>query len=90
VPTISPFASTCPRAASTDLFAIALRQATEHCVKRLCLKVDALRLRHYALFGNVGNGINPVIEALRKRQDRIAFIGVCLRPPSATYLAKLA
>lgn len=28
------------------------------------------------VFGIVGDGINPVIEALRKRQDRIAFIGV--------------
>lgn len=27
-------------------------------------------------FGIVGDGINPVIEALRKRQDKIAFIGV--------------
>ena len=27
-------------------------------------------------FGIVGDGINPLIEALRKRQDRIAFIGV--------------
>ncbi len=28
------------------------------------------------VFGIVGDGINPIIEALRKRQDRIAFIGV--------------
>jgi pyruvate dehydrogenase (quinone) len=28
------------------------------------------------VFGIVGDGINPVIEALRKRQDRIAFVGV--------------
>ncbi len=27
-------------------------------------------------FGIVGDGINPLIEALRKRQDRIAFVGV--------------
>jgi pyruvate dehydrogenase (quinone) len=27
-------------------------------------------------FGIVGDGINPIIEALRKRRDRIAFIGV--------------
>jgi pyruvate dehydrogenase (quinone) len=28
------------------------------------------------VFGVVGDGINPLIEALRKRQDRIAYIGV--------------
>jgi pyruvate dehydrogenase (quinone)/pyruvate decarboxylase len=28
------------------------------------------------VFGMVGDGINPVLEALRKRQDRIRFIGV--------------
>ena len=28
------------------------------------------------VFGIVGDGINPIIEALRKRQDRIRFIGV--------------
>jgi pyruvate dehydrogenase (quinone) len=28
------------------------------------------------VFGIVGDGINSIIEALRKRQDRIAFIGV--------------
>ncbi|TCF96646.1 pyruvate oxidase [Paraburkholderia strydomiana] len=28
------------------------------------------------VFGMVGDGINPLIEALRKRQDRIRFIGV--------------
>lgn len=28
------------------------------------------------VFGVVGDGINPVIEALRKRQDRIQYIGV--------------
>jgi pyruvate dehydrogenase (quinone) len=28
------------------------------------------------VFGLVGDGINPIIEALRKRQDRIRFIGV--------------
>jgi pyruvate dehydrogenase (quinone) len=28
------------------------------------------------VFGIVGDGINPVIEALRKRQDRIRYIGV--------------
>ena len=28
------------------------------------------------VFGIVGDGINPVIEALRKRKDRIAYIGV--------------
>ncbi|WP_250453008.1 thiamine pyrophosphate-binding protein [Caballeronia sp. ATUFL_M2_KS44] len=28
------------------------------------------------VFGMVGDGINPLIEALRKRRDRIAFIGV--------------
>jgi pyruvate dehydrogenase (quinone)/pyruvate decarboxylase len=28
------------------------------------------------VFGIVGDGINPVIEALRKRQDRIKFVGV--------------
>jgi pyruvate dehydrogenase (quinone) len=28
------------------------------------------------VFGVVGDGINPVIEALRKRQDRIRYIGV--------------
>jgi pyruvate dehydrogenase (quinone) len=28
------------------------------------------------VFGVVGDGINPVIEALRKRQDRIAYVGV--------------
>jgi pyruvate dehydrogenase (quinone) len=28
------------------------------------------------VFGIVGDGINPVIEALRKRQDQIKFIGV--------------
>lgn len=27
-------------------------------------------------FGIVGDGINPIIEALRKQQDRIAFVGV--------------
>jgi pyruvate dehydrogenase (quinone) len=27
------------------------------------------------VFGVVGDGINPLIEALRKRQDRIAYIG---------------
>ena len=28
------------------------------------------------VFGIVGDGINPIIEALRKRQDRIAFVSV--------------
>ena len=28
------------------------------------------------VFGIVGDGINPIIEALRKRRDRIAYIGV--------------
>jgi pyruvate dehydrogenase (quinone)/pyruvate decarboxylase len=28
------------------------------------------------VFGVVGDGINPIIEALRKRQDRIAYVGV--------------
>ena len=28
------------------------------------------------VFGIVGDGINPIVEALRKRQDRIAFVGV--------------
>jgi thiamine pyrophosphate-dependent acetolactate synthase large subunit-like protein len=28
------------------------------------------------VFGIVGDGINPIIEALRKRQDRIRYIGV--------------
>jgi pyruvate dehydrogenase (quinone) len=28
------------------------------------------------VFGIVGDGINPIIEALRKRQDRIRFIPV--------------
>ena len=28
------------------------------------------------VFGIVGDGINPVIETLRKRQDRIRYIGV--------------
>ncbi|GJG85914.1 pyruvate oxidase [Gemmatimonadetes bacterium T265] len=28
------------------------------------------------VFGIVGDGINPVVEALRKRRDRIAFVGV--------------
>jgi pyruvate dehydrogenase (quinone) len=28
------------------------------------------------VFGVVGDGVNPIIEALRKRQDRIAYIGV--------------
>lgn len=28
------------------------------------------------VFGIVGDGINPIIEALRKRRDKIAFIGV--------------
>jgi pyruvate dehydrogenase (quinone) len=28
------------------------------------------------VFGIVGDGINPLIEALRKRQDRIRFVGV--------------
>jgi pyruvate dehydrogenase (quinone)/pyruvate decarboxylase len=28
------------------------------------------------VFGIVGDGINPIVEALRKRQDKIAFIGV--------------
>src|SRR5450631_968346 len=28
------------------------------------------------VFGIVGDGINPVVEALRKRRDRINFIGV--------------
>ena len=28
------------------------------------------------VFGIVGDGINPLIEALRKRQDRIRFIAV--------------
>ena len=27
-------------------------------------------------FGIVGDGINPVVEALRRRRDRIAFVGV--------------
>ena len=28
------------------------------------------------VFGVVGDGINPIIEALRKRRDRIAYVGV--------------
>jgi pyruvate dehydrogenase (quinone) len=28
------------------------------------------------VFGMVGDGINPIVEALRKRQDRIRYIGV--------------
>jgi pyruvate dehydrogenase (quinone) len=28
------------------------------------------------VFGIVGDGINPIVEALRKRRDRISFIGV--------------
>ena len=28
------------------------------------------------VFGIVGEGINPIVEALRKRRDRIAFVGV--------------
>src|ERR1700723_3480901 len=28
------------------------------------------------VFEVVGDGINPIIEALRKRQDRIAYVGV--------------
>ena len=28
------------------------------------------------VFGMVGDGINPMIEALRKRQDRIRYVGV--------------
>ena len=28
------------------------------------------------VFGMVGDGINPIIDALRRRQDRIRFIGV--------------
>ena len=28
------------------------------------------------VFGIVGDGINPIVEALRRRQDRISFIGV--------------
>jgi pyruvate dehydrogenase (quinone)/pyruvate decarboxylase len=28
------------------------------------------------VFGIVGDGINPIIEALRERQDRIRYIGV--------------
>ena len=28
------------------------------------------------VFGIVGDGINPIVEALRKRQDRIAFVSV--------------
>src|SRR4051812_31844425 len=28
------------------------------------------------VFGMVGDGINPIIDALRRRQDRVNFIGV--------------
>ena len=28
------------------------------------------------VFGLIGDGINPIIEALRKRQDQIRFISV--------------
>lgn len=38
------------------------------------------------VFGIVGDGINPVIEALRKRQDRIAFVGV-RHEESAAFMA---
>lgn len=38
------------------------------------------------IFGIVGDGINPLIEALRKRQDRIAFITV-RHEESAAFMA---
>ena len=38
------------------------------------------------VFGIVGDGINPIIEALRKRQDRIAFVGV-RHEESAAFMA---
>jgi pyruvate dehydrogenase (quinone) len=37
-------------------------------------------------FGIVGDGINPLIEALRKRQDRIRYIGV-LHEEAAAFMA---
>jgi len=38
------------------------------------------------VFGIVGDGINPIIEALRQRQDRIAFVGV-RHEESAAFMA---
>ena len=38
------------------------------------------------VFGIVGDGINPIIEALRKRQDRIVFVGV-RHEESAAFMA---
>src|ERR1700712_2250945 len=38
------------------------------------------------VFGIVGDGINPIIEGLRKRQDRIAFVGV-RHEESAAFMA---
>ena len=38
------------------------------------------------VFGIVGDGINPIIEALRKRQDRIAFVNV-RHEESAAFMA---
>ncbi len=38
------------------------------------------------VFGIVGDGINPIIEALRKRQDRVAFVGT-RHEESAAFMA---
>ncbi len=38
------------------------------------------------VFGIVGDGINPIVEALRKRQDRIRFVGV-RHEESAAFMA---
>ena len=42
------------------------------------------------VFGIVGDGINPIIEALRKRQDRIAFVGVRHEEAAAFMAASFA
>jgi pyruvate dehydrogenase (quinone) len=45
-----------------------------------------IRREVHFVFGIVGDGINPIIEALRRREDRIRFIAV-RREEAAAFMA---
>jgi pyruvate dehydrogenase (quinone)/pyruvate decarboxylase len=42
------------------------------------------------VFGIVGDGINPIVEALRQRKDRIAYVGVRHEETSALMASGMA
>jgi len=42
------------------------------------------------VFGIVGDGINPIVEALRQRKDRIAYVGVRHEEASAFMASGMA